>query len=106
MRLFYPHPVTTQAWTAHASVAAMRAIVFNRYGPADVLEVRDLDMPVVQDDQVLVRVRATSLNPQDWHAMTGTPWLVRMSSGLRRPKDNRLGNDFAGVVEAVGSSVT
>ncbi len=84
----------------------MKAIIYNRYGSPDVLELKDIDMPVVTDDGVLVRVRASSVNPLDWHSMTGTPYLVRMGGGLRRPKDNRLGADFAGTVEAVGRDVT
>jgi NADPH:quinone reductase-like Zn-dependent oxidoreductase len=83
----------------------MKAFVYKRYGSPDVLELRDLAEPEVADDNVLVRVRAVSVNPVDWHTMTGTPALVRMQAGLRRPKDERLGVDFAGTVEAVGKDV-
>ena len=84
----------------------MRAIVRHAYGPPDVLRLEDMDKPDVSDDEVLVRVRAASVNPADWHFMTGTPLLVRLGGGLRGPKRERLGVDFAGTVEAVGSNVT
>ena len=84
----------------------MQAIVYDRYGSSEVLELRETDRPVVTDDGVLVRVHAASVNPVDWHTMTGTPYLVRMQSGLRKPKSEELGVDFAGTVEEVGSSVT
>ena len=84
----------------------MKAIVHERYGPPDVLELREVDKPVVGDDEVLVRVQATSVNPVDWHTVTGTPYLVRMMAGLLKPKSEFLGVDFAGTVEAVGRDVT
>jgi NADPH:quinone reductase-like Zn-dependent oxidoreductase len=86
----------------------MKAIRFDRYGPPEVLELRDVDMPAVGDDEVLVRVRAASVNPLDWHFMRGAPYLVRMVAGLSRPRANagRLGADMAGSVEAVGKNVT
>jgi NADPH:quinone reductase-like Zn-dependent oxidoreductase len=83
----------------------MRALAHDTYGSADVLEVREIDRPVVADDGVLVRVHAASVNPVDWHTMTGTPYLVRLQAGLRRPKSELLGVDFAGTVEEVGSNV-
>jgi NADPH:quinone reductase-like Zn-dependent oxidoreductase len=84
----------------------VKAIVHERYGPPDVLELREVDKPVVGDDEVLVRVHATSVNPVDWHTVTGTPYLVRMMAGLLKPKSEFLGVDFAGTVEAVGRDVT
>ena len=84
----------------------MKAIVYERYGKPDVLELREVDEPEVSDDGVLVRVRATSVNPVDWHTMTGTPYLARTQAGVRKPKVGRLGTDFAGTVEAVGKDVT
>ena len=86
----------------------MKAIRYDRYGSPDVLELRDIDMPAVSDDDVLVRVRAASVNPLDWHFMRGAPYLVRMVAGLSRPRASasRLGADMAGVVEAVGKNVT
>jgi NADPH:quinone reductase-like Zn-dependent oxidoreductase len=85
----------------------VKAIVHERYGgPPDVLELREVDKPVVGDDEMLVRVHATSVNPVDWHTVTGTPYLVRMMAGLLKPKSEFLGVDFAGTVEAVGKDVT
>jgi NADPH:quinone reductase-like Zn-dependent oxidoreductase len=84
----------------------MKAITFDRYGPSDVLELKDIDKPVVGDDGVLVRVRAASVNPIDWHFMTGLPYLLRLQGGLLRPKITRLGVDLAGQVEAVGRNVS
>ena len=84
----------------------MRAAVRSRYGSPDVIEVRDLDKPEPADDEVLVRVRAASLNRADWYSLGGRPWIARPMSGLRRPKSDRLGTDFAGTVEAVGRDVT
>jgi NADPH:quinone reductase-like Zn-dependent oxidoreductase len=83
----------------------MKAMVYDRYGSPDVLELRDVDEPALTDDGVLVRVRASSVNPYDWHMLTGIPYLARTSAGLRRPKTGLLGVDFAGVVEAVGKDV-
>jgi NADPH:quinone reductase-like Zn-dependent oxidoreductase len=83
----------------------MKAIVYERYGLPDVLELREVDKPAVGDDDILVRVRASSVNPVDWHTMTGTPYLVRMMAGLLKPKSEFLGVDFAGTVEAVGRNV-
>jgi NADPH:quinone reductase-like Zn-dependent oxidoreductase len=86
----------------------MKAIRYYRYGPPDVVRVEDIDMPTVGDSDVLVRVRAASVNPLDWHFMRGAPYLVRMMAGLSRPRGGagRLGADMAGSVEAVGKNVT
>jgi NADPH:quinone reductase-like Zn-dependent oxidoreductase len=84
----------------------MKAILQYRYGSPDVLELREVEKPVVGDDSVLVRVRAASLNVGDWHYMRGVPYLVRMRGGLSKPKQSRLGSDVAGHVEAVGKNVT
>jgi NADPH:quinone reductase-like Zn-dependent oxidoreductase len=84
----------------------MKAIVFDRYGSADVLELKDIERPVVNDDDVLIRVRAASANPLDWHNMRGEPYIMRPQSGLRGPKRRVLGNDVAGEVEEVGKNVT
>ncbi len=91
---------------APAQKTTMKAIVYREYGPPGVLEVQDVDKPVVADDELLVRVHAASVNPVDWHMLTGKPFLVRTQGGLRRPKSDRLGVDFAGTVEAVGKDVT
>ncbi|HVS81997.1 MAG TPA: NAD(P)-dependent alcohol dehydrogenase, partial [Pyrinomonadaceae bacterium] len=85
----------------------MKAVVYTDYGPPDVLEIRDIKKPVPNDDQVLVKVRATSVNPYDWHFIRGTPYIMRaMMVGLRKPTDPRLGVDYSGTVEAVGKNVT
>lgn len=83
----------------------MRAVVYRRYGPPDVLELLETDKPVAPDDGLLVRVRAASINPMDWHFMTGTPYLIRAMLGLPGPKRGALGVDFAGTVESVGPGV-
>ena len=84
----------------------MRAIIQQKYGSPDVLELEDVDKPVVKDDQVLVRVQAASVNPLDWHFLRGTPRFARLVMGLRRPKIKILGADVAGRVGAVGGNVT
>ncbi len=85
----------------------MKAIVQDTYGSPDVLELRDIDKPVVQDDEVLVRVRAASVHPDIWHVLTGLPYVLRMmGAGLRKPKNPVPGTDLAGVVESVGKNVT
>ena len=84
----------------------MKAVVCEKYGPPDVLQLQEIDKPAVNDDDVLVRVRAASVNPYDWHCMTGLPYVMRVLTGLLRPKASGLGADLAGVVEAVGKDVT
>src|SRR5712692_4562763 len=85
----------------------MKAVIYTNYGSPDVLEIRDIKKPVPNDDQVLIKVRAASVNPYDWHFMEGAPYIMRaMGVGLRKPKDPRLGVDYAGTVEAVGKNVT
>jgi NADPH:quinone reductase-like Zn-dependent oxidoreductase len=84
----------------------MRAIVYRTYGSPDVLHVEETATPAPTDDQVLIQVRAASVNPYDWHFMRGSPYVMRIASGLTRPKDIRVGVDVAGVVETVGSKVT
>src|SRR5438045_6736633 len=84
----------------------MKAIVYCDYGLPN-LKLADIAKPTPTDDQVLVKVHAASVNPLDWHFIEGTPYIMRaMGVGLRKPKDTRLGVDFAGTVEAVGKNVT
>jgi len=83
----------------------MKAMVYRRYGSPDVLELQEIEEPVVNDDQVLVRVHAASVNWHDWHFLTGTPFLARVMAGLLKPKNKVLGIDLAGRVEAVGADV-
>jgi NADPH:quinone reductase-like Zn-dependent oxidoreductase len=85
----------------------VKAVVYDTYGSPDVLQLREIDLPLVRDDQVLVRVCATSLNAADWHLMRGLPYMARLIFGLRKPsKVTVLGGDIAGQVEAVGKNVT
>ena len=84
----------------------MQAIVYEKYGSPDVLELREIETPAVADDQVLVKVHAASVNPLDWHRMRGEPYFMRTSEGLAKPKNTGLGADVAGRVEAVGRNVT
>ena len=84
----------------------MRAIVQDRYGSPDVLELREIEAPEVDDDRILVRVQAASINAVDWHLMRGEPFPARIGGGLRRPKTRVPGMDAAGRVEAVGRNVT
>lgn len=84
----------------------MKAILYTEYGSPDVLQLADVPTPVPGEGEVLLQVRAASANPLDWRLMRGSPYGIRIMSGLRRPKDARLGVDVAGVVEAVGGNVT
>jgi len=85
----------------------VKAIVQDRYGPPDVLEIGDVPTPVIGTDEVLVRVHAAGVDPGVWHLMTGLPYLVRiLGFGLRRPKTRVRGSDFSGCVESVGAGVT
>ena len=84
----------------------MKAIVYHNYGSPDVLKCEEIEKPTAGDNEVLIKVRAASVNPYDWHFMRGTPYAVRIPAGLRKPKVTRLGADVAGQVEAVGRNVT
>src|SRR6476661_8029105 len=83
----------------------MRAVLHERYGRPEVLELRDVDKPAIGDDQGLVRVHASSVNPVEWYGVSG-PYFARVGNGIRRPKDQTVGADLAGTVEAVGRDVT
>ena len=84
----------------------MKAIVQDEYGSADVLRFEDIEAPVAGKGEVLLRVGAASAFIGDWHVMTGTPYAIRLVSGLRSPKQRVLGQDVAGTVEGVGDGVT
>src|SRR5213078_1975908 len=84
----------------------MKAVVYCNYGVPN-LKFQEIEKPTPADDQLLVKVRAASVNPLDWHFIEGTPYVMRaMGVGLRKPKDTRLGVDYAGTIEAVGKNVT
>src|SRR2546427_8390744 len=80
----------------------MQAIVQTGYGSLDVFQLREIQKPVIDDDGVLVRVHAASVNALDWHLMRGIPSIIRLTTGLRRPKSPVPGVDVAGTVESVG----
>ena len=84
----------------------MKATVYQRFGSPDVLELQDIAEPALPDDGVLVRVRASSVNPAEWYAVTGRPYIARPTMGLRGPRQTVPGADFAGTVAAVGGAVT
>ena len=85
----------------------MKGWVHRCYGGPEILQFEELAKPVVEDDSVIVKVRAASVNPLDWHYMRGKPYIMRMmGAGIGAPTDPQLGVDFAGVVESVGKSVT
>ncbi|MEA2002430.1 MAG: NAD(P)-dependent alcohol dehydrogenase [Actinomycetota bacterium] len=83
----------------------MKAIVQDKYGPSDVLHVGDIDKPVPKDDEVLVRVQAAGIHIGDWMLMMGTPYIMRIGAGLRKPRKSVPGFDVSGTVEAVGKNV-
>ena len=83
----------------------MKAIAFTEYGPADRLRFVELERPVPKDDEILIRVRAASVNALDYHRLGGKSFLIRMITGLSKPKRQWLGVDVAGVVQAVGKNV-
>jgi NADPH:quinone reductase-like Zn-dependent oxidoreductase len=85
--------------------AGMRAVTYRCYGSPDVLEISRIEKPVAGEGEILVRVVAAGVNPLDWHYMRGSPYVMRLGSGLGAPTDTRLGVDFAGVVESVGPGV-
>lgn len=84
----------------------IKAIVYCDYGSPDVLKLEDIEKPAPEADRILVKVHAAAANPLDWHYIRGTPYVMRLMAGLRKPTDLRVGVDFAGTVEAVGSNVT
>ena len=84
----------------------MKAIVFSKYGSPDVLQHKEVEKPVPQDNEVLIKIHAASANAADWHMMRGKPFLIRlMVGGLLKPKNKILGTDIAGRVETVGRNV-
>jgi NADPH:quinone reductase-like Zn-dependent oxidoreductase len=96
----------TTSMERKSQATMMQAIVHDKYGSSEVLELQDIAKPAIGDDDVLVRVRAAAVNPGDWAIMRGLPYIARPVYGLRRPKNRVRGTDVAGEVAAVGSSVT
>lgn len=92
--------------TAPAQGNTMKAIVQSEYGSPDVLELKEIEKPMVEDDEVLVHVHAAAANPADWHLMRGLPYFLRLQFGLLKPTDSVRGLDVAGRVETVGENVT
>ena len=84
----------------------MKAMIYTKYGPPDVLQLKEVEKPAPNEDEVLIRVYAASANPADWHMLRGEPFLARLNAGLFKPKNTILGIDIAGQVEAVGKNVT
>ena len=84
----------------------MKAMIFRKYGPPDVLHLEEVEKPIPKDNELLIKVQAASVNALDWHFLRGKPFLVRMRFGVFRPKTRILGYDIAGRVEAVGKNVT
>src|SRR5262249_32147359 len=84
----------------------MKAVVYHDYGSADVLKLEEVEKPAPKDDEVLIKVRAASVNPLDWRLMRGKPYGVRLIAGLSKLKTGRPGVDVAGEVEALGRNVT
>ena len=95
-----PSPVPTGETTT------MKAVVATCYGSPDVLQFADIEKPVPGDDEILIKVKVASVNPLDYHFMTGTPYILRLMAGVGAPDDHRIGSDFSGTVEAIGKDVT
>jgi len=83
----------------------MKAIIYTKYGPPDVLKLKEVEKPILKDNEVLVKVHAASVNYSDWAFVRGKPFFIRMYQGLLKPKNTILGADLAGRVEAVGRNV-
>lgn len=92
--------------TVSTDVSLMKAIVYRCYGSPEVLEYADVEKPAPASNEVLVKIDNAGVNPLDWHYMRGSPYFMRLSSGLGKPTETRLGVDFSGRVEAVGDGVT
>ncbi len=103
--LSYDAPCAEPA-TLPAGATPMRGVAYHCYGSPEVLQLVELAKPVPEVDQVLVKVHVAALNPLDWHYMRGEPYVMRLNSGIGAPDSTRIGVDFAGTVEAVGSKVT
>jgi NADPH:quinone reductase-like Zn-dependent oxidoreductase len=98
--------ISTEIRATTTTTTTMKAIVQDRYGTSEVLELRNIDKPLIGDNEVLIRVRAAAVNPGDWAIMGGLPYIARPVYGMGKPKNRVRGTDVAGEVEAVGASVT
>ena len=83
----------------------MKAMVYYKYGSPDVLELKEIEKPIADDDEVLVKIHAAAVTPLDWHFLTGTTYIARIMAGLFKPKKIILGIDMAGRIEAVGKNI-
>src|SRR5689334_16959296 len=103
-----PASISNSKTTVNGDRQTMKAVIHTAYGsPDQVLEVREIDMPAVGENDVLVRVRAASMHADVWHVVTGLPYVLRlMGNGLSKPKKLVPGMDLAGIVERVGGNVT
>jgi NADPH:quinone reductase-like Zn-dependent oxidoreductase len=99
-------PATTRQQTIAGGATTMKAVLQSKYGSPELLRLADVPKPTIGDDEVLIRVRAASVNHADWVYTTGTPLIGRLAFGLRAPKQQVRGRDVAGEVEAVGGKVT
>ena len=84
----------------------MQAMVYTTYGSPDMLKLKEIQKPILQDNEVLIQVYTAAANAGDWHLLRGNPFMIRLSAGLRKPKHQILGADVAGRVAAVGRNVT
>src|ERR1039458_8256966 len=103
----YNFPLLGRPWVpvlGRGKQAVMKAVVFKKYGSPDVLQLQEVEKPVPKDGQVLVKIQAASVNALDWHLLRADPFPVRLAFGLLKPKNNILGADIAGRVEAVGKN--
>ena len=98
--------MSTEIRGTATETTTMKAIVQDRYGTSEVLELRNIDKPLIGDNEVLILVRAAGVNPGDWAIMGGLPYIARPVYGMGKPKNRVRGTDVAGEVEAVGASVT
>lgn len=101
-----PCPDSQEGTTSTVTSDGMQSVRYQCYGGPEVLDLQTADKPVPAENEVLVRVQSAAVNPLDWHYMRGSPYFMRLGSGIGAPKDPRLGVDYAGIVEAVGSNVS
>jgi NADPH:quinone reductase-like Zn-dependent oxidoreductase len=99
------YQVSARAVVRNKEDTPMKAIVCTKYGPPDVLQLKEVAKPAPKDDEVLIKVYAAAANAADWHLLRGNPFLLRLASGLLKPKNKILGADIAGLVEAAGRNV-